>query len=80
MTLRKLRQPPGRPPDAGAAVGGRGDRLARPGAADRRWHRAGGKYLDNLPYHVWVLMGDSEMAEGSSGRRSDWPGTTSWTT
>ncbi|HEX6819504.1 MAG TPA: transketolase [Ktedonobacterales bacterium] len=24
-----------------------------------------GKYLDKLPYHMWVLMGDSEMAEGS---------------
>ena len=24
-----------------------------------------GKYLDKLPFHVWVLLGDSEMAEGS---------------
>jgi transketolase len=24
-----------------------------------------GKYFDKLPYHVWVLLGDSEMAEGS---------------
>ncbi len=24
-----------------------------------------GKYLDKLPYHVWVLLGDSEIAEGS---------------
>ncbi len=24
-----------------------------------------GKYLDRLPYHVWVLCGDSEFAEGS---------------
>jgi transketolase len=24
-----------------------------------------GKYLDKLPYHVWVLLGDSEMTEGS---------------
>src|SRR6185295_8144963 len=24
-----------------------------------------GKYLDHLPYGVWVLMGDSETAEGS---------------
>src|SRR5205823_626053 len=23
------------------------------------------QYLDKLPYHVWVLLGDSEMAEGS---------------
>jgi transketolase len=25
----------------------------------------GGRYLDKLPYRVWVLLGDSEMAEGS---------------
>ena len=24
-----------------------------------------GKYLDKLPFHVWVLCGDSEMSEGS---------------
>ena len=24
-----------------------------------------GKYLDNLPYRVWVVLGDSECAEGS---------------
>ena len=24
-----------------------------------------GQYLDRLPFHVWVLCGDSEMAEGS---------------
>lgn len=24
-----------------------------------------GKYLDRLPYRVWVLLGDSELAEGS---------------
>src|SRR3979411_1076744 len=24
-----------------------------------------GKYLDKLPYHVWTLCGDSEVAEGS---------------
>jgi transketolase len=24
-----------------------------------------GRYLDRLPYHVWVLCGDSELAEGS---------------
>jgi transketolase len=24
-----------------------------------------GKYLDHLPYRVWVVLGDSEMAEGS---------------
>src|SRR5450755_4621739 len=24
-----------------------------------------GKYLDKSPYHIWVVLGDSEMAEGS---------------
>jgi transketolase len=24
-----------------------------------------GKYLDKLPYHIWVVLGDSEMAEGA---------------
>ena len=24
-----------------------------------------GRYLDRLPYRVWVLCGDSELAEGS---------------
>src|SRR6266705_4760322 len=24
-----------------------------------------GKYLDKLPYHIWILLGASEMAEGS---------------
>ncbi len=24
-----------------------------------------GKYLDKVPFHVWVLLGDSEMAEGA---------------
>src|SRR3981081_2803744 len=24
-----------------------------------------GKYLDKLPYRMWVVLGDSEMAEGS---------------
>lgn len=30
-----------------------------------------GKYLDKLPYHVWVLLGDSEMAEGSQWEAFD---------
>src|SRR5512143_1782177 len=25
-----------------------------------------GKYLDKLPYRIWTLLGDSEMAEGSN--------------
>jgi len=30
-----------------------------------------GKYLDKLPYRVWVLLGDSEMAEGSIWEAAD---------
>lgn len=30
-----------------------------------------GKYLDRLPYRVWVLLGDSEMAEGSIWEAAD---------
>src|SRR6266566_5146799 len=30
-----------------------------------------GKYLDKLPYHTWVLLGDSEMAEGSQWEAFD---------
>ncbi len=30
-----------------------------------------GKYLDKLPYHVFVLLGDSEMAEGSQWEAFD---------
>jgi transketolase len=30
-----------------------------------------GKYLDKLPYHIWVLLGDSEMTEGSNWEAID---------
>jgi len=30
-----------------------------------------GKYLDKLPYRIWVLLGDSEMAEGSNWEAFD---------
>jgi transketolase len=30
-----------------------------------------GKYLDKLPYHVYVLLGDSELAEGSNWEAFD---------
>src|SRR5712692_4602590 len=30
-----------------------------------------GKFLDRLPYHVWVLCGDSEIAEGSIWKAFD---------
>ena len=55
----------GGPPHAADPADRRGDGLARPGAADRRRHRDGGAHLDKLPYRVWCLCGDSEMAEGS---------------
>src|SRR5260370_22082850 len=32
-----------------------------------------GKYLDKLPYHVWVVLGDSEVAEGSIWEAFDKP-------
>ena len=30
-----------------------------------------GRYLDKLPYRIWVLLGDSEMAEGSNWEAFD---------
>src|SRR5437773_10150092 len=33
-----------------------------------------GQYLDKLPYHVWVLCGDSELAEGPIWEALDKPG------
>src|SRR5579859_2078144 len=33
-----------------------------------------GRYLDRLPYRVWVLLGDSEMAEGSQWEAFDHAG------
>ena len=39
-----------------------------------------GKRLDRLPFRVWMLCGDSEIAEGRSGRRSSTRRTTSSTT
>ena len=66
LTFRKARQPDGRPPDAPPALGRRRDRLAGAGAAGWRWAWPWpGKQLDKLPFRVWVLCGDSEMAEGS---------------
>ncbi len=53
------------PPDPGAAVGRRRHRIARTGAARRVGVALAGKYLDRLPFRVWVLCGDSELAEGS---------------
>lgn len=35
------------------------------GIADAVGLGLAGKYLDQLPYHLWTLCGDSEMAEGS---------------
>ena len=38
-----------------------------------------GKRLDRLPFRVWVICGDSEMAEGSMWRRPSTPRSTSST-
>ena len=66
LTFRQARQPARRPSDAPAALGGRGHRLARPGPARRRRHGAGrASGSTSSAYRVWVLCGDSEMAEGS---------------
>jgi len=55
-----------------------------PGHSDRAPIGVGvalaGKYLDRLPYRVWVLCGDSELAEGSIWEALDRQATTSWTT
>src|SRR5215213_4380755 len=42
--------------------------------------RLAGRRRDRLPYRVWVLHGDSEMAEGWVWRRSSTPRSTAWTT
>jgi len=46
-------------------VGRRRDRIAGTGAADRSGLALAGKRVLEAPYHVWVLVGDSETAEGS---------------
>jgi transketolase len=65
MTLRKFgSRIQGHPtpilPWVDVATGSLGQGL--PTAIGMAWS---GKYLDKLPYKVWVLLGDSEMAEGS---------------
>ena len=66
LTFRKLGSPARGPPDAAHPADRRRHRLARPGPADRRRPGASpASSLDRLPYRVWVLCGDSEMAEGS---------------
>src|SRR6201994_1489452 len=54
----------GPPPPALPWVGGAPGSLGQ-GLPDGVGVGLAGKYLDRLPYHVWVLCGDSEMAEGS---------------
>ena len=67
LTFRKFGSPiQGHPvPVAGHAVGGRRDGIARAGPADRAraWRSRWGS--TTCPARVWVLMGDSEVAEGS---------------
>ena len=62
-----VRQPPGRPPqparhcryvDVATGSLGQGLPIGVGMALD-------GKYLDKLPFRVWVVLGDSEVAEGS---------------
>ena len=62
----QARLAPRGPPHAAHPAHGRGDGLARARACRSRsaW-RWPGKRLDRLPYRVWCLCGDSEMAEGS---------------
>ena len=66
LTLRKFGSPAGRPPQpARHALRRRRHRLARPGLPIGVGMALDGKYLDKLPFNVWVVLGDSEMAEGS---------------
>ena len=65
LTLQEVRQPPGRPPHRAfryteAATGSLGQGLSiGVGMA------LNAKFIDKLPYRTYVLLGDSEMAEGS---------------
>ena len=53
-------------PTPGPALGRRRDRIARTGPARWRRRRARGQVRwTSSPFRVWVLCGDSEMAEGS---------------
>ena len=65
LTFRKLGSRLEGHPTPRAALGRRRHRLARPGPAGRRRARAHAKRLDRVPSRVWVLCGDSELAEGS---------------
>ena len=62
----KIREPAGRPPNAiyltvvDVATGSLGQGL--PIAVGMALNA---KYLDKLTYHAWVVLGDSEIAEGS---------------
>ena len=63
--LPPVRQPPGRPSDRGVPLHGGSDGLAGARPAHRLGMALNAKYLDRLPYRTYVLLGDSEMAEGS---------------
>ena len=79
--LPRARQPARGPPHAGPAVGRRGDRLARPGPADRRRHRAGRQAAGPAP-----VPGLGPVRRQRDGRGLDVGGvrarrpTTGWTT
>ncbi len=53
-------------PWVGVATGSLGQGL--PVGVGMAWT---GKYVDELPFHVWVLLGDSELAEGSNWEAFD---------
>ena len=65
LTLRKFGSRMEGHPTPRAALGGRGDWLAGPGAAHRRGRGAGGQVPRQAALSRLGLLGDSEMAEGS---------------
>jgi transketolase len=76
----QARQPARGPPHSDPPLDRRGDRLARQGLPISVGVALAGKRLDRLPYRVWCLCGDSEMAEGSMWEAFEHASTTSSTT
>ena len=81
LTLPQARQPAAGPPDAGAALGRRRHRLARPGPADRRRHGAGRQARwTGCPTASGCCAATARWPRARSGRRSTRRPTTSSTT
>ena len=80
LDLPRVRLAPAGPPDPGTALGRRRHRLARPGPADLGRHRARRERLEHSELRVWVLCGDSELAEGSMWEAFEHAGHASSTT